>query len=124
MYSFVLEDDESKPLHLNHQETFAYECDPCGGINQPLVLLERLCSESGETGTPFPLAPLMWRCEPGIIIAEGRPGSGGGDVEEIELPRRTRLLRVGPTDGARDRERDREVPMGEGVCLFFGRYSA
>ena len=55
-------------------------------------------------------------------MAEGRPGRGGGDVDETELWRRARVvLRVGPRDGAREREREREVPIGEGVCLFCPR---
>jgi hypothetical protein len=88
-------------------------CCPWGGMNQPLVLLERLCSESGDTGTPLPL-PFKWRWEPGIMIAEGRPG---GEWDETELWRRARVVvRVGPTDGARERERERDVPIGEGVC--------
>jgi len=94
-------------------------CCPWGGMNQP-VLLERLCIDRGDTGTPFPL-PFRWRWEPGIMIAEGRPGKGGGEVDEIELWRRLRVVvvvRVGPTDGARERERERDVPIGEGECRF------
>src|ERR1700727_2446307 len=112
LYSFVLVDDEAKSLYKN-TETDAYGCCPWGGMNQPLVLLERLCSESGDTGTPLPL-PFKWRWEPGIMIAEGRPG---GEWDETELWRRARVVvRVGPTDGARERKRERDVPIGEGVC--------
>ena len=84
-------------------------------MNQPLVLLERLCSESGDTGTPLPL-PFIWRWDPGIMMAEGRPGRGGGELDETELWRRVRVVRVGPTEGARERDLEREVPIGEGVC--------
>jgi len=58
-----------------------------------------------------------------MIMAEGRPGRGGGEVDETELWRRARLVvvRVGPTDGARDRERERDVPIGDGVCLLCPR---
>jgi hypothetical protein len=90
-------------------------------MNQPLVLLEILCIDSGDTGTPFPL-PFRWRWEPGIMIAEGRPVKGGGEVDDNELWRRVRVVvRVGPTDGARERERERDVPIGEGDCRFCPR---
>jgi hypothetical protein len=89
-------------------------------MNHPLVLLERLCIESGDTGTPFP-ALFMWRWDPGITMAWGRPW-GGGEVDETELFRRARVaVRVGPIDGARERERDLEVPMGEGECRLCAR---
>jgi hypothetical protein len=89
-------------------------------MNHPPVLLERLCNDSGDTGTPFPV-PFIWRWDPGITIACGRPG-GGGDVDETELFRRARLVvRVGPMEGARERERERDVPIGEGVCRLCAR---
>lgn len=62
-----------------------------------------------------------------MTIADGRLGIGGGDVELIDGVRRSlRAVRVGPgpdvttdpgpLEGAREREREREVPIGEGVC--------
>ena len=61
--------------------------------------------------------PPMVLARPGMTMAWGW-GRGGGLVpetgEEMELARRSRRAGlVGPTDGARDRERERWVGEGE-----------
>lgn len=108
------------------------------------MVLLRLCRLNGLTGIPpfaFGLLTFVrewWR--PGMTIALGRPGMemGGGEVEDTDAVRRSlRAVRVGPTaprmsptppidptsdrsdgplEGARERERLRDVPIGEGVC--------
>lgn len=46
-----------------------------------------------------------WARDDGIMMWDGLGREcGGGDVEEMELPR---LLRVGPIEGGRERDRER-----------------